>query len=151
MSTTDGATNNFVLIKSFDHLNSNQASRTASRKRIVKRLQKVLASAQSTRKCEKPETCCSMQVSPNEKVLFSAANGYGVFEIDNSFESRLAIEEDCMNDIRYDSHIVTQRYTIGGCPGRKVNVFDNETKQVVYNSSKSLTNIYMPNTDKYMK
>ena len=148
MSTTDGATNNFVLIKSFDHLNSNQASRTASRKRIVKRLQKVLASAQPTRKCEKLQTCFSLQSSPNQHVLFTASNYFeGVFEIDNSFHSRLVVQRDHRNDIYYYSHVVMQRYTVGGFPGYKVNVFDNETKQVVYKSMKRMIDIDMLHQD----
>ena len=147
MSTTDGATNNFVLIKSFDHLNSNQASRTASRKRIVKRLQKVLADAQPEQKND--ELTLSLQTSKNSNVLFTAAINGCVFEIDNSFETRLVVERDRRNCIHYDSHVVTQRYTIGGEPTFKVNVFDNETKQVVYVSSKDMIDINMPNTGGY--
>ena len=82
-------------------------------------------------------------------MLFTAANIRSVFEIDNSFESRLVAERDYDNDIYYYSHVVTQRYTVGGWPTRKVNVFDNETKQVVYESSKQMINIIMPNTNKY--
>ena len=147
MSTTDGATNNFVLIKSFDHLNSNQASRTASRKRIVKRLQKVLADAQPEQKNELSTS--SLQTSKNSNVLFTAAINGSIFEIDNSFESRLVVEGDFWNSIHYYSHIVTQRYMVGGYNDHKVNVFDNETKQVVYKSSKIMISIIMPNTEEY--
>ena len=146
MSTTDGATNNFVLIKSFDHLNSNQASRTASRKRIVKRLQKVLADAQPEQKSRLSTT--SLQTSKNSDVLFTAAIIGSVFEIDNSFDERLVVERDYSY---YYSHVITQRYTVGGWPTRKVNVFDNETKQVVYISSKVMINIRMPKTRYSMK
>ena len=85
-----------------------------------------------------------MQPTQNQHLLFTAANYEGVFEIDNSFQSRLAVESENQKCIYLNSHVVTQRYTVGGSPQSKVNVFDNETKQVVYKSSKNMIGIQLP-------
>ena len=149
MANVEGQTNTFILLKSFDHLNSSQATKAASRKRTIKRIQRVLASAQPIKKCSNVEYCFSMQVSSKHGVLFTMGSDYKVFEIDNSFKvQKVVVQGISLDDIVYASHVVSQRYTVGGYPSRKVNVFDNETKQVVYRSTKNMINIKMPGTNR---
>ena len=81
MANAEGQTNTFILLKSFDHLNSSQATKAASRKRTIKRIQRVLASAQPIQKCvePKPKNCLSLQTSSKHGVLFTAAGFDTVF------------------------------------------------------------------------
>ena len=138
--------NKFVLLKSFDHLNSGKATKNAARQRWIKRVQRVLSTSQPVRKCEELKYCYSIQPSIKCDIIVTVANRDGVFEIDNSFKSKMIIQSDYSNDRYYYSHVVSQRHIIGGHPEGKVNVFDNETKQVVYLSTKYIIDIEMPNT-----
>ncbi len=131
-----GQDNVFVLLKSFSHYNAKKYTSVAKLKRI-------LNNSLTTQKAPPSGYCCSIQPSSNRDVLLTACiGGFDIFEIDNNFNSRLLID----GGDRYHSHITTLKYTVGALPGDKINVYDNNTKQVVYTSKKDLADIKMPNT-----
>ena len=146
MANAEGQTNTFILLKSFDHLNSSQANKAASRRRLIKKIQRVLASAQPVQKCSAPSACTSMQPSAKPGVTFTAAdvNDGKVYEIDNSFNAKQFASTG--SGTYLSSHVVTPNHTVGGFPARKVSVVDNKTKQTVFTSSKAIIDIRMPDT-----